>query len=494
MISKTDNGETITRLLRLGVNAQKNGNYTEAELHYRHVLEVAPDNVNALHYLGLIALDLEHFGVASELLEKAISLSPHDPLVCYNLGLSYHRQGFTELAIKTYKRAIELNPDLSIAYNNLGVALQDLGDHELAADYLERSISIQPNQADAYYNLARCKKYDTIPAWTRDMLELLKKPDLPPNDQSRLHFGLGKIYDDAGQYENAFEQYRLGNELKQAPFNLNAYQHYISHIKAVFTADFLGARQPQTYQSRQLIFIVGMPRSGTTLIEQILGRHSNVTAGGEIGFIGELIDNFNDILGTDEDYPVCVHQLRTEDITLLAQRILVDLATLHPGFHVLTDKTPVNFLHLGLIALLFPNCKIIHCQRDPLDTCLSCYFQNFSKQHHYTNDLETLGLFYRLYEDLMFYWKAVLPLPIHTVRYEHLVHFQKETTRDMLEFCGLDWEERCLDFNEQKNTVSTASNWQVRQPLYSSSIGRWKNYETYIGELKKILEPPATDS
>jgi len=241
-------------------------------------------------------------------------------------------------------------------------------------------------------------------------------------------------------------------------------------------------------RSDRPVFIVGMPRSGTSLIEQILASHPQVFGAGELTDIVRLPLSLHTMLGTERKYPQCLSLLTQDRIDTFAQHYLDKLASLSPDASRVIDKMPGNFMHLGFIELLFPDARIIHCMRDPLDTCLSCYFQDFSRSHPYSYDLENLGAFYNEYRKIMQHWRSVLSIPMYEIQYEELVADQEMKSRELVEFCGLEWDERCLNFHETKRYVGTASYDQVRQPMYKKSAGRWKNYENRIDVLKKSLK------
>ncbi|MDH5545526.1 MAG: sulfotransferase [Gammaproteobacteria bacterium] len=478
----------VHTLLKEAVKAHKQRNLAEAEQLYKRVLAIEPNNVDATHYLALIAQEVDRHDIAVQLLEKALSFAKNDANIRYNLALSLQKLERFEDARHHYYEAIKLNPSLSVAYNNLGVIYQQEGLHDKASALFQKAISLDSGFADAYFNLAQSKRFSGSPEIATEIENLLKQNDLKQNEAIACHFALGKIYDDLQLYTQAFEHYREGNDLKNQGFNIEAYRKYVYTIESVFDAELLARSNRNHTAIGELIFVLGMPRSGTTLVEQIIGAHPKVTTGGEMGIIGNFIDEIDQIVDAAEPYPQCIAELSNEKIRELSDRVLIELERRRPGFLVLTDKTPVNFLHVGLIHLLFPKSRIIHCTRNPLDTCLSCYFQNFNRRHHYSSDLKTLGQFYRLHEHLLEHWKNLLPDRILSVNYEQLVSHGEEEIRRIIDHCGLDWSEQCLHFDKNANSVRTASNWQVRQPLYKRSVNRWENYREFLGELFEGLD------
>ena len=479
--------ETIKQLLQKGTAAHKDGDLATAEILYKQVLDIDPNQVDATHYLALIAQTVDRHDVAVLLLEKAISFCPDDANIRYNLGLSLHRLEKLEEAKQQYFAAIKSNPNMALPYNNLGVIYQQEGLHEKANTLFEKAINLDTSFADAYYNLSQGTSYKKEPVFLDKIEGLLRQENLSIGNEIICHFALGKIYDDIGLYDQAFSHYQKGNDLKETSFNIEAYEKYVASIMDTFTSTGMSNKNLKKNLSSEIIFIIGMPRSGTSLVEQIISSHSKVTGGGELGFVGNLIDNIDDLIEIETPYPLCINDISQQQIDVLADRLLIDMERRFPGHEKVTDKTPINFLHVGLITLLFPQSKIIYCQRDPLDVCLSCYFQNFNQQHHYTNKLDTLGKFYNLHHKLMSHWTKQLPNRILSVEYEKLVSSGEAEIRRVIEFCELEWENDCLKHEKNVTKVKTASNWQVRQPLYKSSVKRWKNYESHLQELIDTL-------
>ena len=264
----------------------------------------------------------------------------------------------------------------------------------------------------------------------------------------------------------------------------------MSSLMAAFSGAFFERAAGLGSGSDRPVFIVGMPRSGTTLVEQIISSHPRAAGAGELPDIPWLIQRLPAELGSGAGYPGCVEALDRESVQRLAGSYLDRLGLVSATTDRVTDKLPMNYMHLGLIAVLFPNAVIVHCKRDPMDTCLSCYFQNFSRDLGFCFDLEDLGFYYRHYETLMAFWAEVLPLCIHDVAYEDLVKNPEDVSRGLIEACGLEWDPRCLSPHKNRRPVKTASSWQVRQPLYKTSVARWKRYEKHLGPLKSSLDLP----
>ncbi|HHH43454.1 MAG TPA: sulfotransferase, partial [Gammaproteobacteria bacterium] len=245
-----------------------------------------------------------------------------------------------------------------------------------------------------------------------------------------------------------------------------------------------------TVQSPRLLFIVGMPRSGTSLVEQMLDSHPEVQAAGELPLITQFVESLPSILNTTHPYPECVAEVNREVVEGFARQYLDQVAGLSGGKRYVVDKMPGNFRFLGLIQAMFPESRVIHCRRDPLDTCLSCYFHEFNASQNYSTELDDLGLFYQGYRKLMEHWGRVLSLPVFDLQYEALVRGTEEVCQNLLRFCGLEWDQRCLQFFDNRRDVGTASHEQVRKPIYAHSAGRWKSYRKHLEPLKAALARP----
>jgi hypothetical protein len=322
---------------------------------------------------------------------------------------------------------------------------------------------------------------------------LLARPNLPPARGCVLHLGLANLRQRAGAYDEAFGHFRQGNALRRGLFQQQgtafdpaAHRACVDAIIRTFDAAYFQRVAGFGLDSEVPVFIVGMPRSGTSLLEQILASHPQVAGGGELRHVPRLVDALPAQLRAPEGYPGCMARVDGPAIRSLAERHLERLTRLGGAALRVTDKLPVNFLHLGLIATLFPRARIIHCRRDPLDVCVSCYTSYF-RGLHFTWDLNDLGQYYRQYERLMAHWRTVLPLPILDVVYEELVADPEAVSRELVAFCGLDWDARCLAFHENPRAVHTVSALQVRRPMYTNSVGRWRRYAAHLQPLLEAL-------
>jgi hypothetical protein len=309
---------------------------------------------------------------------------------------------------------------------------------------------------------------------------LANQPVISSADQRMLRFALANLCDKAKQYDRAFGHAIIANRLKNIRYDHNAEQMEVNRLKAVYAATAIASLPRSSIRSELPVFIVGMPRSGTSLLEQILSCHSKVYARGESTDITNLAAGI-------PYYPDGVRNLTQEKLDTLAGTYLQRLREMTSSATRVTEKLPGNYMHLGLISQLFPGARVLHCQRDPRDTCLSNYFIDFGTGLNFAYDLESLGLAYKAYQELMEHWKTVLPIPILDVRYEELVADPRTWVKTILDFCGLEWEDACLDFHKSKRQAVTASYDQVRKPLYKSSVARWKPYARHLEPVSRIL-------
>ena len=482
---------TTSNLLKSAISAHKEGNFVHAEELYREVISLSPNNLDALHYLALIFISTNQPEVSIPLLNKAVSINGNNPDILYNLALAHQKAENIKSAIHYYELAISLKPDFALAYNNIGVAYQHQGDLTRANQYLEKAFTIAPECTDAYYNFSQSHKFsneDNI--HIKKVEELLNDNKRNKNEEIKLNFSLGKIYDDLSKYKIAFKHYRKANELKNQGFEIEAFKKYVDQLIQCYSPTLLQSLHiSPTSSSKSFIFIIGMPRSGTTLIEQIIASHPEVQDAGEVGFVGDIVDELPDLINSNNSYPACMQDIKAANISHISTSLLAMIENLELDCSVITDKSPVNFLHIGLIMMLFPDSKIINCNRNPIDTCLSCFFQNFDKQHQYSYNLKTLALFHNEYTRLMHHWKSLFSDRIYDIKYENMIENQEEESRKLILACDLKWDESCLSFYKSDSVVSTASKWQVRRPIYKTSVEKWKNYEPYIDELIENLDP-----
>ncbi len=397
-------------------------------------------------------------------------------------------------AVVCYRKALSLKPNYPDASNNLARALKEQGLLDDAIAQFQQTLAMQPHHAFATYNLselAAVGKYIFPPEQVDGIKAYLSSGNCPPGDRDLFCFTLAALFDQQGSFDEAFRYVQEANELRRRHFEessraFDGKKHVALVAKVIAGYDqAYFKRVPGWGTDTELpVFIIGMPRSGSTLVEQILASHPLVFGAGEFGEIPRFAVRLAMTAQTElYDNPVLRDERAARE---LAASYLKQISKSSKNAARVTNKTLDNFLHLGIIATVFPRARIIHCRRDPVDVCLSCYMHNF-KDLNFTCSLENIGTWYCCYEHLMAHWSGVLPLSIHEVKYEQLVQNQQEVTQKLLAFCGLDWDERCLAFHKTRRAVRTSSAVQVRKPVYRQAMGRWQHYRGHLGPLFDAL-------
>lgn len=462
--------------------------YSEAITSFKRSIEIDPNSWAVHADLGATFGKLTQFEKAIEHLERAVALKPSHADSLSNLSVCLTNVGRHEEALAYGKKAIRLDPENAGYHDGVGCVLTELGQLSEAVSYMEKAIDLDNTYSNAYLNISKIKKFSEEDRPIIRNIEKQLKTSLPAQERANFHFALGKIYDDLREYDEAFKNYHQGNLLaKTRHREPTEFRYALKLLRKVFTKERLSMAPDIGNPTDLPIFIVGMPRSGTTLIEQIISRHSSVTGAGELDTIHEIADKICHPVDSKNYVNKWLKHINHADLNEDAKSYFDVLRKGKEESLRITDKLPENYLYLGFIHLIFPNAKIIHATRNPLDTCLSCYFQTFPDLH-WVYDMEWIAERYRLYRQVMDYWNSVFPPDtILDVNYESLVENQEAESRRLIAHCGLDWEERCLDFKSEKRVVATASQWQVRQPIYRSSVKRWKNYAPYIATLANSL-------
>jgi hypothetical protein len=330
------------------------------------------------------------------------------------------------------------------------------------------------------------RKNDTTCA-IKQAQRLLSTDGIPLKGISDLSFALGNLYEKDGNHSMAFRYFNEANRVSPRTYSHEKHVNYINNIIRSTDKETLSQIPRARHTFREVVFIVGMPRSGTSLTEQILASHPGVFGAGELRYIGDIAASFSPPLSKGSHYPAVISDLSQSDVNTLAKRYINPVEALADKSRLITDKMPHNFLYLGLISILFPQAKVIHVTRTPLDNCLSLYFHGFNPMHSYTTDMELLGHYYKEYQRLMCHWQQVLEIPVLEVRYEDVVNDLEGSTKRLLDFCQLDWSDNCLNFYDNNRFVKTPSYDQVRKPIYSSSVNRWMNYKEFIAPLESAL-------
>ncbi len=468
---------------------RQRGDFTAAAESFMAAIDARPEYAVAYNNLARTLIELNRPDDAIATYGRAIEIDPAFAEAHSNLGNAFSQQGRAEEAMASVERALALDPVLAEAHYAKGICLQQQGQFEEAAQCHRRALALKPDLAEAHYNLAINSKARLDREEIARLEELLAAGNQPPRQFINFNFTLGKSYEDLGEYDRAFDCFRKANELKnqEVDFDPEGLEHYVSTVIETFTPEYFAERAGFGSESELPVFIVGMPRSGTTLLEQIIAAHPRAAGAGELQTVRQLISDLPELLGSPSLYPICAEEIDETNAPRLAARYLEALREHSAEADRITDKMPNNFLRLGLIATIMPRARLIHTRRDALDTCLSCYVQNFARGMYFSYDLANLGFYYRQNERIMAHWREVLPSTILEVPYEELVADQERWSRRIVDHCGLEWDPACLSFHEHERTVRTASFWQVRQPIYASSIGRWRHYDAHLGPLKEAL-------
>ena len=474
---------------------------TEAMQHYEKVMVLQPENTEARNNLVNIFQTLGRYEAAIPLYERVLAIHPDDVDAHCNLGNALIAADRHDEAIAHYGKVLELDPLRGVAHSNTGIALQALGRMEEAEAAYLRATRIAPGDVATHLKLAHLRRFKEgdprLPA-LKKLADEISALDL--ENQIALNFSLGKAYADLGQPERSFRHLREGNfaRRRQLAYDEKAVLGVFERVRAAFSRGLIDHRAGGGDLSTVPVFVVGMPRSGTTLVEQILASHSRIHGAGEIETFREAVVALKRRKTPSLAFPEMVTALSRDEFRELGsdyvQRLWRLYAPTTDRVDRIVNKMPMNFFLVGLIHLALPNARIIHTRRDPIDTCFSCYSLMFSGNQPFTYDLAELGRYYRGYEALMQHWREVLPPGVMIeVEYEKLVDDIEGNARSLIEHCGLEWEDACVAFHNTKRTVATASAIQVRAPVYRTSVGRWRPYENFLQPLIKALNSGASD-
>jgi tetratricopeptide (TPR) repeat protein len=469
-----------------GVALQMMKRFEEALASYDKAIALKSDYANAHFNRGTALKNLNRREDALASYDQALACKPDDAETQNNRAVLLQQLRRYDEAIASYDKAIAAKADHIMAHYNRGTALLSKGDMPEAEKMFRKALQLKPDFPGPLHNLAKMRRYrETNDPDAQTIRALLDKPHVPPEEREELLFALGKIYDDCGRYDEAFQYFRQANHIRNTfvSYNPGAVTKMTDDIIEVFNRDFVAQSQEMGSNGQAPLFIVGMPRSGTTLLAHVLGNHPAIAIAGELTAVDDLASRLGDFVGKQAGYPQAATSLTPAAATRLTadyeKRLRRDVGENAP---YVIDKNPLNFRHLGLISILFPLARIIHCGRNSLDTSLSIYFQRFPLSLDFSFDLRNIGHFYREYERLMGHWRMVLPAPPIEVSYEDMVLNTEETTRGLLDRLGLEWDPRCLEPQTNPCPVETASEWQVRQPIYTDSVGRWRHYEKHLRE------------
>jgi tetratricopeptide (TPR) repeat protein len=484
MLSARDREELLEAGRRYGA-----GDLDTAEAMARRVLKRNPGGADAIQLLGLVAFSRNAFDEAMACYRKCIALAPNEPLYYYLLGKVHTIRGELDKAIAAFNKALSRQSNYRQAVSWKAVVLERRGDLDEARALVRPYVEAGTEDAEmaetwARLEIAAGKYAEAVAVIDRQ----LARTDLAPLSREVLGFVKARAYESAGQHDRAFEAYRQANDQLDSAFDPTEHVAAIDRLISFYTKGTMTSLSRGTNRSTLPVFIAGMPRSGTTLVEQIIDAAPDAHGAGEIKDFERVVASLEATAGGGAPYPDCVAQLSPAAVDRLAGGYLEVLRKLDSKAAVVTNKSLENYKQLGVVAQLLPGARVIHCRRDPMDTCLSCYFSHLMPgRHGYACDLENIALVYRQYERLMRHWADVLDIPILDVSYEQLVADQPTISRQIVEFCGLRWDDRCLSFHQSGRFAMTLSYDQVRRPIYSSSIGRHRRYERQLRPLRNAL-------
>ncbi|MGD9599809.1 MAG: sulfotransferase [Steroidobacteraceae bacterium] len=463
----------------------------DAEALLRQATRVAPDFLGAWMLLGQVLMERSKFLDAIGIFEEATRLAPGRADVWGALGSAHARASNAEDSARAFARAVSIDPDLANAQMGYAHVLKTLGDQAGALRAYRAAIRSKPEFGEVYWSMANLKVFRFEDHEVAAMEKQLARGDLDKSAEIHFRFALGKAYEDLGDYDRAWHCYHTGNQAQRGTVQYDPAEFEVrqSSIVKVFSQEFLAERAGNGCTDPDPIFIVGLPRSGSTLVEQILASHSQVEGTAELPLLGKIANSIGRYRRDNLQYPEAVRDLRARDWRAYGRQYLDESRrhrqTDRPYF---TDKLPNNFPHVGLLHLILPNARVINARRHPLDSCLGSYKQLFGQGQHFTYDMFELAEYYRQYHTVMSHWHRVLPGRVLDVHYEETVMDLEAQVRRILAFCGLPFEEQCLRYHETERAVKTASSEQVRQPIYRGALGKWRRYEQHLGTWLEDLD------
>ena len=502
-----------------GIRHAKAGRLKLAEESYKKVLKKEKNNIDALRLLGLLAFKTKDYEIAERLFLKVLKLDPSFSLAWDNLAKLYRIQNkllksipaFENLikldpsnfealvslgtiyiklskyheGIKLYEESLKIKPENPRVYLSLGHALKTIGERKKSEAAYQNTIKYFPSSGEAYWSLANLKTYEFSDKEIANM-ELSLKRNMHQNELIQMHFALGKAYESNRQFDKSFKHYMDGNwqQRKQVIYNAEDYKISIDEIINFFENNNNILDLKAEAGSDEPIFILGLPRSGSTLIEQILASHSLIEGTQELPNIMAISRDIK-LIDQKNGYPDNLLKLNQSSFDELGKKYIDETKWARSSKPFFIDKMPNNFFHIGLIKLILPKAKIIDARRNPMDACFSCFKQYFAKGQHFTYDLDDIARYYKDYVRLMDYWNKLFPDEIFTIQYEQIIENPNDRISDLLEFCNVKFEDNCLNFHKSKRAVKTASSEQVRQPMYKTGINYWRNY---IKNLDVLLE------
>jgi tetratricopeptide (TPR) repeat protein len=501
------------------------GEMEEAEKILRKILSQDPDDIKALRMLSSIAIEASRFRPARKMLERAVELQPGfvagwndlanlfmkqdrydkaleavqhaldiDPKMVHSWvvkGNILTRAQRNEESLDAYREALKLSPRSAGALSGSGHVLKTIGRQQESIDAYRKCIRNHPAYGEAYWSLANLKTFEFDQEEVKVMQRMIGDENLADEPKVNFFLSLGKHFENEKDYDRAFEHYSRGNDLRRENEVYDPVQTQVVHdrIIEVFSKEFLQEREGWGDPDPSPILVVGLPRSGSTLIEQILASHSMVEGTMELPDLSRVIAELTKRSPRRVEYPEAVEKIDKDAARAMGEAYLQSTMRYRTGKAYFIDKMPNNFSSVGLLQLILPDAKVIDARRHPLDSCLGSYKQLFFKGQSFTYEQFELGHYYLQYRRIMEHWREVLPGKVLDVHYEQMVLDQENQTRRLLEYCGLPWEDQCLRFYETERAINTASSEQVRQPIYTKALNFWRNYESHLGELIETLEP-----
>ena len=497
-----------------GIRHVKAGRLKLAEETYKKVIKKDKDNIDALRLLGLLAFKTKDYDISERLFMRVLEIDPTFSLVWDNLaklfrvqnklsksipafenlikldpynfealvslGTIYIKLSKYHQGINLYEKSLTIKPENPRVYLSLGHALKTIGQREKSEIAYHNAIKFYPFSGEAYWSLANLKTYKFSKKEISNMKLAINK-NIHPNEQIQMHFALAKALESNNQFEDSFNHYKEGNWLqrKQIKYNSEEYKLSIDDLITFFKSNKDIFKSRANIKNDDPIFILGLPRSGSTLIEQILSSHSLIDGTQELPNIMAISRDIK-LIDPNNGYPNNLMDIDTSSFNDFGQKYIDETRWARSSKPFFIDKMPNNFVHIGLIKLILPNAKIIDARRNPMDACFSCFKQYFAKGQHFTYDLDDIARYYKDYLRLMDFWNELFPGEIFTINYEDVINNPNKKIRELLNFCNVEFENSCLDFHKSKRPVKTASSEQVRQPMYKTGLGYWKNYRNNL--------------
>ena len=508
-------------LLYKGVRHLHASRYRKAEDAFKKVLIEDENNIDALRFMGILAFKSGNHDIAEAMLTKALKLDPTYSLVWANLAQVFSVTGQLDKAKKSFKNILNMEPKNGLIWAEYGTVLTKLANYKEGKDAYLKALEFKPNSprvhlslghvyktmgeidnsidsykntiiqnnlsGEAYWSLANLKTYSFSKNEIKDMEETLKG-DMSDIERSQMHFALGKAYEVKKDFDKSFTNYFEGNKVKKGliKYSSDDTSDNTKRILEFFNQENIQNLAKSSTSNRDPIFVLGMPRSGSTLVDQIISSHSKVDGTQELPNIIKIAAELN--TNNQNNYPEVLRELDDSKLSKLGKDYILETAWARNSAPFFVDKMPNNFIHIGLIKTILPNAKIIDTRRDPMDTCFSCFKQFFARGQLFTYSLEDLGNYYTDYIRAMDHWHNIYGKDIFTVHYDNVINKTEDTIRELIDYCNLPFEQECLEFYKSSRPVKTPSAEQVRQPIYKSGLNYWKNYEEHLSPLKKIID------